>query len=374
MKRIILLLAFVYFYGIELIAWATYKPYKKAASLTDSIGSAGSMITARAVHTSTLLKNGQVLVCGGFSGSTLSSAEIYDPTSKVFKNIGQMSVARAGHSATLLPDGKVLIAGGYNGNYLSNTEIFDPQAQTFSAGPLMNSSRSGHTATLLNKGKILFTGGVGVGWSFLESAEFYNIQTKYFSPTGSMTTARESHTATLLKNGNVLITGGHKGRRADIKIYSSAEIYDPITEKFRLIGNMTKIRHKHDAVMLADGKVLITGGSNERDSRGTYSSAEFYDPVSSLFKPGKNMNLTRYKHNATSILLKNNNVLIAGGANRAEIYNPESGKFTILAGSMGTQRLFSCATVLSNGKVLITGGYNENQEASANAWIYIYKR
>jgi len=45
-------------------------------------------------------------------------------------------------------------------------------------------------------------------------------------------------------------------------IYSSAEIYDPITEKFRLIGNMTKIRHKHDAVMLADGKVLITGGSN----------------------------------------------------------------------------------------------------------------
>ncbi len=334
----------------------------------------GSMRTARAAHTATLLKNGKVLICGGFTGSTLSSAEIYDPSSKVFKNVRQMSVARAGHSAILLPDGKVLITGGYNGNYLSSTEIFNPQTQTFSAGPIMYSPRSGHTATLLNNGKILFTGGVGVGWSFLESAELYDIQTKTFSLTGSMTTARESHTATLIKNGNVLITGGHKGRRTDIKIYSSTEIYDPISEKFRLIGNMTKIRHKHDAVMLANGRVLITGGSDERDSEGAYSSVEIYDPVSLLFKPVQNMNLTRYKHNATSILLTNNNILIAGGANRAEIYNPESGEFTIVTGSMGSQRLFSCATLLSNGQILITGGYNENQEASANAWIYIFKK
>ncbi|MEO8719979.1 MAG: kelch repeat-containing protein [Ginsengibacter sp.] len=334
----------------------------------------GRMRTARAAHTATLLRNGQVLICGGFSGNTLSSAEIYDPSSKIFETVGQMSVARAGHSATLLPDGKVLIAGGYNGNYLSSTEIFDPQTKTFSAGPLMNLSRSEHTANLLNNKKILFAGGVGVDWSFLESSELYDIQTKTFSPTGSMTTARESHTATLLKNGNVLITGGHKGRRADIEIYSSAEIYNPISEKFRLIGNMSHIRHKHDAVMLADGRVLISGGSDERDSRGTYSSAEIFDPVSSIFKPVKNMNLTHYKHNTTSILLKNNKVLIAGGADRAEIYDPESGKFTMVMGSMGTQRLFARATLLSNGQVLITGGYNENQEASANAWIYDFKR
>ncbi|MEJ7830182.1 MAG: kelch repeat-containing protein, partial [Segetibacter sp.] len=255
----------------------------------------GRMRTARAVHTAILLKNGSVLICGGFAGSALSSAEIYDPTSKAFKDVGQMSVARAGHSATLLPDGKVLIVGGYNGNYLSSTEIFNPQTQTFSVGPIMNSPRSGQTATLLNNGKIVFTGGVVIGWSFLESGELYNIQTKTFSPTGSMTTARESHTATLLENGNVLITGGHKGRRASIKIYSSAEIYDPTSEKFRSVGNITKVRHKHDAVMLADERVLITGGSDERDSEGAYVSAELYDPVSSSFNAVRNMNLTRYK-------------------------------------------------------------------------------
>jgi hypothetical protein len=334
----------------------------------------GKMKTARAAHTATVLKNGNVLIVGGFAGSTLSSAEIYDPVSKRFKYVGQMSVARAGHSATLLPNDKVLIAGGYNGSYLSSTEIFDPQTQSFSNGPEMTTARSGHAARGLNNGKILFTGGVGVGWSFLQSAELYNMQTNSFSATGFMTTARESHTATLLKNGTVLIAGGHKGRRANMTVYSSTELYNPALGKFESIGNMIVKRHKHDALSLTDGKVLITGGSDERDSKGTYSSAELYDPHSRSFKPVDNMNIDRYKHNGTSILLSNGNVFIAGGANKAEIFNNVSRKFEIVQGSMGTKRLFSCATSLPNGDVLITGGYNENQEASENAWIYSYKK
>ena len=83
-----------------------------------------------------------------------------------------------------------------------------------------------------------------------------------------MTVPRESHTATLLKNGKVLITGGHKDRHADIMIYSSAELYDPLLNTFTVTGNMTIRRHKHDATLLNDGKVLITGGSDERDELG----------------------------------------------------------------------------------------------------------
>ncbi len=353
----------------------TFSNHSSAVDTTNGlIIPAGKMQTARAAHTATVLKSGKVLIAGGFAGNPLSSVEIYDPALKTFTSVGQMSATRAGHTATLLPNGQVLIAGGYNGSYLSSSEIFYPKTQIFSAGPEMNIPRSGHTATVLNNGKILFAGGVGVGWSFLQSAELYDMQTKTFSTTGSLTTARESHTATLLKNGSVLITGGHKDRRANIKIYSSAELYDPVSEKFKLIGNMSIIRHKHDAVRLFDGRVLINGGSDERDSKGTYSSAELYDPVSALFKPAGNMNITRYKHNGTSILLSNGNILIAGGANRTEIYQPASAKFTIIVGNMGTERLFSCANLLQNGQVLITGGYNENQETSANAWLYIYKK
>ncbi|HYJ37188.1 MAG TPA: kelch repeat-containing protein [Chitinophagaceae bacterium] len=336
----------------------------------DLINLSGSMRMPRAAHTATLLKNGKVLVCGGFSKSTSSTAEIYIPSSKTFQSVGNMGVPRSGHSATLLPNGKVLIAGGYNGNYLSSAEIFDPATETFTSAGIMTTARSGHTATVLNNGKILFVGGVGIGWSFLQSAELYDIRTGIFSATGSMTSARESHTATLLENGTVLITGGHKGRRADIKIYSSAEIYDPSSEKFTLTSSMAKIRHKHDAVMLKDGKVLIIGGSDERDSKGAYTSTEIYNPVSATFQVTNNMNLSRYKHNGTSILLENGNILIAGGANRAETYNSKQKEFAIVSGDMMSKRLFSCATLLTNGQVLITGGYDENIIASANSWIY----
>lgn len=47
---------------------------------------------------------------------------------------------------------------------------------------------------------------------------------------------------------------------------------------FRRVGDMRLRRHEHDGVLLADGQVLITGGSEERDDRGMYDSSELFDP------------------------------------------------------------------------------------------------
>lgn len=338
-----------------------------------SINAIRSMTARRAGHTATLLPNGKVLIAGGMTGDggNLSSTEIFDPTTNTFTSSENMTVTRAGHTATLLPNGKVLIAGGYNGDYLNSAELYDPATGKFTQIGKMVTPRSDHIATLLNNGKVLLAGGVGVGWTFLADAELYDPATNTFTATGSMTTARESHTATLLKDGRVLITGGHKDRRANITIYTSAEIYNPASGTFTAAGNLTVKRHKHDATLLADGRVLIVGGSDERDSDGEYRSAEVFNPTNGTFTAVKNkLNAARYKLQGTTILLQNGKVLIAGGANRAEVFDPATNSFSTTSGDMGTERLFATATLLNNGQVLIIGGYHIGNIVSSNAWIY----
>lgn len=335
----------------------------------------GSMSTARAAHTATLLPDGNVLIAGGFAGAEngKTSAEIYDPVTGAFAAVGNMTTPRQSHSATLLPNGKVLVAGGFNGTYLAGAEIYDPVTGSFAPTGQMSTAREGPVAILLGNGKVLVAGGVGEGWTFLANAELYDPAIGTFAPTGNMTTARESHTITMLQNGSVLIAGGHRGRQSAITIYASAEIYDPITGRFTATGNMTTRRHKHDAVLLPDGRVLINGGSDERDDQGAYASAEIYNPATGAFRAIGDMPIIRYKHEGTSILLPSGNALIAGGASNAVIYDPENNTFAVVAGSLGTNRLsrlFSTATLLSTGEVLITGGYGLGQNISAGAWVY----
>lgn len=348
---------------------------------TDGVREAGivnpirGMTASRAGHTATLLPNGKVLIAGGFvgNGSGLSSAEVFDPATNAFTAIENMTVARASHTATLLRDGKVLIAGGYNGAYLDSAELYDPSTGKFIPAGKLVTPRSGQVATLLNNGQVLLAGGVGTGWTFLADAELYDPNTQTFTATGGMTTARESHTATLLRDGSVLIAGGHKGRRSAITIYASTEIYNPAGGTFTAAGNLTVKRHKHDAALLADGRVLIVGGSDERDGRdgSAYRNAEIFNPASGTFTSVKsNMNAPRYKLQGTAILLKNGKVLIAGGANRAEVFDPTTNSFSAAYGNMGMELLFSTATLLNNGQVLITGGYHDGNVVSRSAWIY----
>src|SRR5439155_1284465 len=120
----------------------------------------GSLTTARAYHTATLLPNGKVLVAGGAGGPVLSSVELYDPATGTWSATGSLTTARHSHPATLLPSGEELVAGGQNsGGVLTSPELYDPATGTWTATGSLGAARYAHTATLLPNGKVLAAGG-----------------------------------------------------------------------------------------------------------------------------------------------------------------------------------------------------------------------
>jgi Galactose oxidase, central domain len=332
-----------------------------------------SMTTPRASHTATTLRDGLVLIAGGFddAGGDEASAELFDPRTATFEPTGAMSIGRQSHTATLLDDARVLIAGGYDpdGNRLATAEIYDPATRAFSVTGSMTGPRADHTATLLRDGRVLIAGGTGPGFTFLASAEIYDPARGTFRATGPLSVGRESATATLLRDGRVLIAGGHSGRHEAITIYALSEVYDPSTGRFTRVDDLNVARHKHDAVLLDDGRVLIVGGSDARDDAGLYDSAEIFDPTTGTFSLTGTLHEARYKMRGTSLLLADGRALVCCGAPDAEIFDPRSTDFAIVPGGLGAGPLFAASARVGPEEVLVTGGYSLSGPATADAWL-----
>src|SRR4029077_11451409 len=105
------------------------------------------------------------------------------------------------------------------------------------------------------------------------------------------------------------------------------------------VGVMSTPRMSFASAILADGRVLLVGGSN-----GTVplATTEIFDPKSNSVSAGPAISAPRMGHSATTLL--DGRVLVAGGNNgsadvaSAEIYDPSTGNFAVLASSLGSPR------------------------------------
>jgi large repetitive protein len=166
-----------------------YDPASDHFTVTASLSSIG--LAGLELFTTTMLKNGKVLITGGMDGiSRHADAEIYDPAAGTISPTSSMHAMRDAHAAALLPDGRALIVGGDSMSCAGNTcvfsgslasaEFYDPSASAFSAAGNMNVARTEPQATVLKNGNVLVTGGLaycGIGCfnGSLSSAELYHL-------------------------------------------------------------------------------------------------------------------------------------------------------------------------------------------------------
>ncbi len=199
-----------------------------------------------------------------------------------------------------------------------------------------------------------------------------------FVATGSMVTARQKAVATPLADGRVLITGGRISPAAMSKT-RKAEIYDPATGTFTATGDMLSARQDHNAVRLADGRVLVfNGGDLFAPLNGDPGTpAEIYDPATGTFSATAPLLVERDLGSAT--LLADGRVLIAGGrgcgpcldlgggvttlrdTEVVELYDPQTGQFSA-AGTMSSSRGLTALLPLADGGAVVIGGNRETIE------------
>lgn len=178
-----------------------------------------------------------------------------------------------------------------------------------------------------------------------------------FTPSGTMQVPRTGHTATLLKDGKVLILGGGD---------ATAELFDPASGTFSFTGPPVTGRLGATATLLSDGRVLIAGGLGLTGGPDGFlpllNTAEIFDPATGTFSSTGSMAQGRRQHTAT--LLENGRVLVTGGyfdhicfTASAELFDPATGMFS-QTGFMLSERAGHTATLLASGEVLMTGGSN----------------
>jgi N-acetylneuraminic acid mutarotase len=153
--------------------WALYDPKSDRWS-------AGGVHSSPALgpQTATMLPDGKVLILVGCAErasvacTRYAVPQLFDPAKNEWSPAAPMPQGREGFSATLLRNGLVLVAGGYGPAWVvSGADLYDPAADRWSTTSDMQVARAGPVATLLKSGSVLVVGGYFLG--NMRSAELY---------------------------------------------------------------------------------------------------------------------------------------------------------------------------------------------------------
>jgi hypothetical protein len=290
----------------------------------------------RSAFVAARLHDGRVLVTGGDNGlyGAYSSTKLFDPATGHWTATGLLNTARIGPVGALLADGRVLIAGGtYSAGYtsegdffterssgidersLTSAEIYDPKTGRWSKTGSLHHLDSAGEAFVLPDGKVLAAG---------STCELYDPTTEAWTEVAGCPDRPEWSATVVLADGSLLVIGGQTEVPGTAPDGSTEEVTTPLATVTRFepsTGTITKVaslpapRAGAVAVRLADGRVLVAGGTDVAHAASTsavpLSETFIYDPVLDSWAESTPMPFADFP--LAGLLLSDGSVLVAGG-------------------------------------------------------------
>ena len=265
---------------VVLLGACTSPAPRPAASPVDTVE-----VAARAAHSATVLGDGTVLVAGGcvIDGCGTASPAAFALTSSTATEVGAMHDARDAHTATLLPTVGVLVTGGFSGEGvppLSSRRGVRHRDGLVVGGRSAGDGTRGPRSHWLGSDRVLVAGGWLRSRTYTGVTEIFDPASGSF-PGPQLPVAADGLEAVALADGRVLVTGGQSapGVATDQAVVVAAD-----GTRLDVVGPLGTARFKHTMVALADGRVLVIGGTS--DDVALLTSTEVFDPASGSFSPG----------------------------------------------------------------------------------------
>jgi hypothetical protein len=316
------------------------------------------------VHMS-LLYTGDVLMWDAWEFNGTPSVHLWNPNSQSWSPTFQSLASVPNPDSqmfcadqTMLSDGRILVVGGHNGADIGikNTMIFDPASRQWTPVKDMNTARWYPTSIGMPDGRVLALGGEVTLGIDANVPEVYDPIGNTWQPmTQASLDIGQYPLSYLLPNGQVFIAAGNDNK---------SRLLNLATQGWQTLGDNPAATGT--AAMYRPGKILVSGGgTNGADPvQATAATIDLNQPAPSWI-PTAPMIDPRYKHSL--VVLPDGTVLAVGGSSiyslvsqkgvlDAEMWNPETGGWSLMAAEHDLRMYHSTALLLPDGRVLVAGG------------------